>query len=184
MARCFSSGRILSISTMNFYVLKNSSISWNQKRKNSIHKAFAEKGVRELVQDNDANVYLAISLSRLPQSTMLAGCSGNKLVRTQQLKFSSNVLSTVSLSQVATGQKWGLAFSSLANYSYLHNFLAISLKFPFFFHESQGNLNLKLGKSTTFHIFLHYCVYLIKEYWENWIILSQIDKLICLAYIQ
>lgn len=117
-------GDFLSISTMNFYVLKNPSTSWKWKTKNK-NKAFAEKGVRELVQENNANVYLAISLSKLSPKhyapPWLCCSSDKKLIRTQRLKFFFYNCSA-SPSQGATGQKSGPTPSSLSNYSYVHNF--------------------------------------------------------------
>lgn len=155
-------GGFMSISTMNFYVLKKPSISWKQHTKKQ-RQGFAENGVRESVQDNDVNVYPAISLSERPQKHTAPPrlwCSDNKLIRTQQIKFSSDII-VHSPAKVPTHSS--LTFPMFTTFQF-------SLKFPFFLHESLENLHLKLGKSNTLHMFLYYYLYLIKEYRKNKII--------------
>lgn len=131
MVYCFSLGRLSGYQHYEFLCVEK----FFHLSKTKKNKAFAEKGVRELVSENDADFYLAISLSKLPPkhyaSPWLCCCSDSKLIRTQQLKvFFYNC--SASPSQGATGQNSGPSPSSLSNHSYVHNSSAISLKFPFY----------------------------------------------------
>lgn len=132
-------GGFMSINTMNFYVLKNSSISWKQNTKKQ-KQGFAEKGVRESVQDNDANVYLAISLSELLQkhtSPPWPWWSDNELIRTQQMKFSSDIV-VHPPAKVPT-------HSSLSNFSNVRNF-PVLFKMLFLSPWIFGELKFKVRK--------------------------------------
>lgn len=107
---CFSLGRLFEYQHYEFLCVEKffHLLKTNKQTKN---KAFAEEGVRELVQENDANFYLAISLSKLPPKHYsppgLCCCSDSKQIRTQQLKvFFYNC--SASPSQGATGRNSGL----------------------------------------------------------------------------
>lgn len=169
-------GGFMSIGTMNFYVLKNSSFSWKQntKKKKKRKQGFAEKGVRESVQDNDANVYLAISLSELPQKHTAPPwpwCSDNKLIRTQQMKFSSDIV-VHPPAKVPT-------HSSLSNFCSVHNF-PVLFKIPFLSPWIFGELKFKVRKIRYFaYVLILLSHQRVLEKWNH----SFINSLIYLFWI-
>lgn len=124
LAYCFSLGRLSEYQHYEFLCVEKSLHLLKMKKQNR-NNGFAEKGVRELVQENHANVYVAISLSKLSPKhyapPWLCCCSDKKLIRAQPLKFFFYNCSA-SPGQGATGPKSGPAPSSLSNYSYVHNF--------------------------------------------------------------